>query len=121
MADFYYKEFNSGSFAQMSRRERNVYNPLLCSKTYFEGQHLDGDIITNFGAEKISEDGRVIVLPSHNRLQIIIFSEPLCLIWFGIPMKKYLSWYFIIWTDGEYQKLVCRIFLQSILLRKRSE
>lgn len=91
MSDFYYKELNSGSFAQISRRERNVYNPLLCSKTYFEGQQLHGDIIINIGAVRISEDGRVIVLSTHNRLQIIIFSEPLCLIWFGIPVKNYLS------------------------------
>lgn len=92
MVDFYYKEFNLGSFAQISRRERNVYNPLLCSKTYFEGQQLDGVIITNTGAVRISEDGRVIVLSTYNRLQIIIFSELLCLIWFGIPtMKNYLS------------------------------
>lgn len=88
MAEFYYKEFNSGSVSQISRKDRNVYNPLLCSKTYFEGQQLDGDIITNIGAVRISEDGRVIVLSMHNRSQIIIFPEPLCLIWFGIPMKK---------------------------------
>lgn len=49
MADFYYKEFNSGFFAEISRRERNVYNPLLCLKTSLESQQLDGDIITNTG------------------------------------------------------------------------
>lgn len=49
MSDFYYNEFNSRSFAEISRRERNIYNPLLCLKTSFESQQLDGDIITNTG------------------------------------------------------------------------
>lgn len=58
---------------------------------YFEGQQLDGYIIPNIGAVRISEDGRVIVLLIHKSLQITILSEPLHLISIGIPTKKYFS------------------------------
>jgi len=122
MGDFYYKEFNSGSFAQISRKERNVYNLLLCSRTYFEGPHLDGVIITNIGADGISAYGGVVVLSTHNRLQIIIFSEPLYLIWFGIPRKNiFPDIFFCFGKTVNTTQLLCRIFLQSILLRRRSE
>lgn len=90
LADFYYKVFNSCSFSQISRSESKVYNPILCSKTYFEGQQLDEYIITNIGAVRISEDGRLKVMSIRKSLQIIIFSEPLHLISIGIPTKKYL-------------------------------
>lgn len=58
---------------------------------YFEGQQLDGDIIPNIGAVRISEDGRVKVLFIHKSLQITIFPEPLHLISIGIPTKNYFS------------------------------
>lgn len=70
----------------------------------FKGQQLDGNIITNSGADRISEVGRVTVLSTHNKLQVIVFSKPLYLIWFEISMKKYLSHYFVSWTDSKYHK-----------------
>lgn len=70
------------------QEQKKIYNPILCSKTYFEGQYLDGYMITNNGAVRISEDGRVKVPSIHKSLQIIIFSEPLHLTLFGIPTKK---------------------------------
>lgn len=70
----------------------------------FEGQQLDRDIITNTRADRISEGERVIVLSTHNKLQVILFSEPFYLIWFEISMKKYLTHYFVFWTDSKYHK-----------------
>lgn len=87
MADFHYRKFNLCSFSQISRSKGNVYNLILCSKTYFEGQQLDRYIIPNIGAVRISEDGGGKVPCIHKSLQII-FSESLDLISIGIPTKK---------------------------------
>lgn len=79
----------------------------------FKGQQLDGDIITNSGADRISEVGRVTVLSTHNKLQVIVFPKLLYLIWFEISMKKHLSHYF--GQAVNITKLVCTIVLQGIL------
>lgn len=71
----------------------------------FEGQQLDRDIITNTRADRISEGEKELQcyqLITNYRLYCFLSLST----WFGLKFqwKKYLTHYFLFWTDSKYHK-----------------